>query len=192
MKEEVLIAGFGGQGILLMGQLLAEAAMQEELYATWFPSYGPEMRGGTANCTVVFSSEEIGSPIAAQYSVVIAMNQPSLERFAPRVRSGGVLLVNASMVPVPYEREGITVLYIPAAEIAHDLGQPKVGNVVMLGSLLGARPALPIGAVEAAIRTVIGRKHADAIDVNLSALWAGRDAALERLTNSAADAVAAH
>ncbi|MCK6457080.1 MAG: 2-oxoacid:acceptor oxidoreductase family protein [Phycisphaerae bacterium] len=192
MKEEVLIAGFGGQGILLMGQLLAEAAMQEELYATWFPSYGPEMRGGTANCTVVFSSEEIGSPIAAQYSVVIAMNQPSLERFAPRVRSGGVLLVNASMVPVPYEREGITVLYIPAAEIAHDLGQPKVGNVVMLGSLLGARPALPIGAVEAAIRTVIGRKHADAIDVNLSALCAGRDAALERLTNSAADAVAAH
>jgi 2-oxoglutarate ferredoxin oxidoreductase subunit gamma len=173
MKEEVLIAGFGGQGILLMGQLLAEAAMEEGRHATWFPSYGPEMRGGTANCTTIYSDEEIGSPIAAAYDVVIAMNQPSLERFAPQVRPGGALLVNETMVPVRCERKDIETVYVPAGRIAGELGNERVANVVMLGALLGARGRPSVEAVEQAIRSVIGKRHAKLVDVNCAALRAG-------------------
>lgn len=179
MKQEVLIAGFGGQGILLAGQIMAEAAMVEGLYATWFPSYGPEMRGGTANCITIFSDEEIGSPIAAKYDIVIVMNQPSLEKFAPRVRPGGILLVNSTMVPVKSERSDIRAIYIPAGEIAREIGEERVSNVVMLGAFLGVCPELAPSGVEQAIASLIGRKRPEAIPVNRRALEAGRSAALE-------------
>ena len=177
MKQETLIAGFGGQGILLMGRLLAEAAMNEGYHATWFPSYGPEMRGGTANCTVVFSDEEIGSPIAGHYDVVIAMNQPSLERFGPLVRAGGLLLINASMIPVAVDRADIDVLRIPALEIAGQTGNERVSNVVMLGALLAARPAPTSDAYESAITSVMGEKKPELITANINALHAGGKAA---------------
>ena len=179
MRHDVLIAGFGGQGVLLMGQLIAEAAMDEGLHVTWFPSYGPEMRGGTANCTTVYSDEEIGSPIAAQYDYVIAMNQPSMERFSPHVRPGGTLLVNESMVPVRYEHDEIRVIYVPLAEIANQVGNERVGNVAMLGAFLALEPSLGSDAFEKAIRQVIGIKRADTLDANLAALRAGRRAVIE-------------
>ena len=185
MKEECLIAGFGGQGILLMGRLLAEAAMTDGYHATWFPSYGPEMRGGTANCTTIFSDEEIGSPVAAQFDVLIAMNQPSLERFAPRIRPGGILLVNSSMVPVRCDRRDIRIVYIPAAQIAAKTGQERVANVVMLGGLLGTCAAPSDAAYESAIRSLIGGKKPELVTLNVEALHAGRDWARRELVAAA-------
>jgi 2-oxoglutarate ferredoxin oxidoreductase subunit gamma len=179
MRQDVLIAGFGGQGILLMGQLIAEAAMDDGLFVTWFPSYGPEMRGGTANCTTVYSDEEIGSPISAKYDFVIAMNQPSLERFAPHVREGGALLVNASMVPIQYERDGIKVAYVHATELARTAGAERVGNVVMLGALVGMESGLSLGSFDKVIERVIGHKRPETVAANLAALRAGRSAILE-------------
>jgi 2-oxoglutarate ferredoxin oxidoreductase subunit gamma len=176
MKQEVLIAGFGGQGILLIGQLLAEAAMREGLFATWFPSYGPEMRGGTANCTTIYSDEEIGSPIAARVDLAIVMNQPSLERFGRIVRPGGLLLVNQDMVPTTCDREDIRIAYIRAAQLAAGAGAERVSNVVMLGALLGVAPGIRISTVDEAIREVIGRKRPDLIEVNLRALRVGSEA----------------
>lgn len=173
MRQDVLIAGFGGQGILLMGQLIAEAALEEGLFVTWFPSYGPEMRGGTANCTTVYSDAEIGSPIAARYDVVIAMNQPSMERFAPCVRKGGTLLVNQSMVPAGFERDDMNVVYVPAADIARTVGSERVGNVVMLGAFLGLDPGLGLQSFDEAVKRVIGKKRPEIVESNLLALRAG-------------------
>jgi len=177
MKRVVLVAGFGGQGILLIGQILAEAAMRDGYHTTWFPSYGPEMRGGTANCTTIYSNDEIGSPIESTYDVVIAMNQPSLERFGPKVRPGGALLVNSSMVPVRLGRQDILEKYISAMEIARRAGNERAANVVMLGALQALSGALTQDSLDAAISAIVGKKHASLVNVNLAALEAGRVAA---------------
>jgi 2-oxoglutarate ferredoxin oxidoreductase subunit gamma len=184
MRRDVLIAGFGGQGILLMGQLIAEAAMEESLRVTWFPSYGPEMRGGTANCTTVYSDDEIGSPIAAQYDFVIAMNQPSMERFGPLVREDGVLLVNESMVPNRLGRPDIREVYVPLADMVREIGNERVGNVVMLGAFLCLEHHLTIESLDKAIQRVVGAKRAEIVEANLAALRAGRKFA-EKLTTEA-------
>jgi 2-oxoglutarate ferredoxin oxidoreductase subunit gamma len=186
MKEEVLIAGFGGQGILLMGRVLAEAALRQGLHTTWFPSYGPEMRGGTANCTTIWSDEEIGAPICGTYTVVIAMNQPSLERFAPRVRPGGLLLINRTMVPVQAERHDVAVVYVPAGELARTAGNERVANVVMVGALLALRPELETSGVCDTIRDVVGAKHAELVGTNIRALQAGREYGEQALAAGAA------
>ncbi|MFO0974219.1 MAG: 2-oxoacid:acceptor oxidoreductase family protein [Phycisphaerae bacterium] len=178
MKESIVVAGFGGQGILLVGQILAEAAMIDGLHTTWFPSYGPEMRGGTANCTTIISDEEIGSPISARYDAAIVMNQPSLERFGPAIEPGGALLVNASMVPVRSERTDLRAAYVAAADIARQVGNERVANVIMLGALLGLRPVISLAAADAAIQSVIGKKHPQLVELNQRAMRAGRDAAL--------------
>lgn len=177
MKRVVLIAGFGGQGILLIGQILADAAMRDGFHTTWFPSYGPEMRGGTANCTTVYSDDEIGSPIESTYDVVIAMNQPSLERFGPKVRPGGALLVNASMVPVRLGRHDILEKYIPARDLARNAGNERSANVVMLGALRALGGTVSKEALAAAISAIIGKKHSELVAVNLAALDAGCAAA---------------
>lgn len=177
MKQEVLIAGFGGQGILLMGQLMAEAAMRQNYYATWFPSYGPEMRGGTANCITIFSDEEIGSPISARYDTVIVMNQPSLERFAKAARPGGRLLANSSMIPIRCDRDDIHAVYIAANDMAREIGNERFANVVMLGAFLADRPELRLEIVERTIESVIGARKPDLVSLNLQALRAGLDAA---------------
>ena len=183
MRHDVLIAGFGGQGILLMGQLIADAAMDQGLFVTWFPSYGPEMRGGTANCTTVYSDAEIGSPISAQYDFVIAMNQPSLERFAPLVRIGGTVLVNSSVIPIRYERDGIRVVYISATEAARAAGAERVGNVVMLGALVGLDSGLSLPSFDRAVQRVIGQKRPETVEANLAALRAGQSAILAKDTS---------
>lgn len=132
--EDIVMAGFGGQGLMFIGKLLAYSAMKEGKHVTWIPSYGPEMRGGTANCTVVISTEEIGSPVTTHPRAVIVMNNPSMEAFEPRLKSRGLLILNNSLVNRPVTRKDIKVLSIPASEIAVSTGTEKAANMVMLGA----------------------------------------------------------
>ncbi len=175
MQQEVIIAGFGGQGVLFAGQLLAYSAMDEGKAVTWIPSYGPEMRGGTANCTVVISDEEIGSPFVKNPTAVIAMNLPSLDKFENLVAPGGVLVVNASMVDRPVAREDITVVNIPANDIAESLGSSRSSNMVLLGALLGNLDLLPLSAVEKALDGHMPERHKKFLKGNIEALKKGAE-----------------
>jgi 2-oxoglutarate ferredoxin oxidoreductase subunit gamma len=139
---DVVIAGFGGQGVLFAGQLLAHAALDAGLQTTWFPSYGPEMRGGTANCTVVVADGPIGSPVVGRPQAAIVLNLPSLDRYEPLVAPGGLLVVNTSLVDRAVARDDLEVVAIPADDVAAELGHPKLTNVVLLGALLVRHPAL--------------------------------------------------
>ena len=132
MQTEIIISGFGGQGVLFAGQLLAYAAMEQNLQVTWIPSYGPEMRGGTANCTVIISDEEIGSPVVGSPKVALALNLPSLDKYEPLIKTGGLLIVNASMVDRSPRRTDIQTVMIPASEIAESLGDKRMTNMVCL------------------------------------------------------------
>ncbi len=174
--ESVVFAGFGGQGVLFAGLVLAHAAMRVEREVAWLPSYGPEMRGGTAGCTVIVADEEIGSPIVSHPSAVVVLNEPSLAKWLPRVQRGGVLVVNRSLATSPVNRADLTVVEIPATEAAMDLGDVRTANVVSLGALLQVMPLLPRPAVEAAIAEVLGAKKQALLAPNLVAL--GRGAAL--------------
>jgi 2-oxoglutarate ferredoxin oxidoreductase subunit gamma len=173
MKKEVIIAGFGGQGVLFAGQLLSYTAMDEGKEVTWIPSYGPEMRGGTANCTVVISDEEIGSPLVKNPTAVIAMNLPSLEKFEDLVKEGGVLVVNTSMVNREVTREDIKVVNIPANEIAGEVGSERAVNMVLIGALLGNMELLSIEAVEKALKAHLPERHQKLLPLNIQALHKG-------------------
>ncbi|MER3458950.1 MAG: 2-oxoacid:ferredoxin oxidoreductase subunit gamma, partial [Chloroflexota bacterium] len=151
MHEEIIISGFGGQGALFAGQLLAYAGMNEGKHVTWIPSYGPEMRGGTAHCTVVISDEPIGSPLVRHPSVAIVMNNPSLDKYQPLVKPGGVLIVNSSLITQPITREDIRVALIPASAVADELGDSRLMNIVLLGALLALVPILPLEAIDRAL-----------------------------------------
>ena len=131
MQTEIVIAGFGGQGVLFAGQVLAYAAMDDGKHVTWIPSYGPEMRGGTANCTVVVADEEIGSPIVRHPKAVIAMNQPSLEKYEPLVAENGTLLINSSLIDQSVGRTDLQCLFVPANEIAETIGDKRMATIVM-------------------------------------------------------------
>ena len=177
MLEETILAGFGGQGVLMMGKLLAQAAMEEGVSATWLPSYGPEMRGGTANCIVVLSDDEIGSPVSEQYDAVVAMNQPSLEKFESKVRPGGALFINKSIVPIKTSRDDVEAYYVDANDIAeHECGSSRSANVVMLGALQNIRQKLNPESIEKAIAVAFEAKGQAVIDANLKALAAGMNA----------------
>ncbi len=179
MQQEVILAGFGGQGVLFAGQLLAYAALEEGREVTWIPSYGPEMRGGTANCTVVVSDEEIGSPQVAHPAGAVVFNLPSLDKYEPLVRPGGVLVVNTSLAPRPVARGEISVVRLPGTEIAEGLGERKLTNMVLLGALLARLPVLPPEAVEAALAAHLPARHQHLLAGNLRALRAGAEAALQ-------------
>ena len=137
MVERNIFAGFGGQGVLLMGQLLAAAGMKEGKNTSWIPSYGPEMRGGTANCSVMLSEQEIDSPLVTRPTSLIVMNRPSLEKFEDSVVPGGSIFVNSSMIDIKVKRTDVNAYYVPCTEIATELGNPKVSNMIMLGAYLG-------------------------------------------------------
>lgn len=182
MLEEVLIAGFGGQGVLSMGKLIAQAAMEQGLNASWLPSYGPEMRGGTANCMVCFSDDEIGAPVAASYDAVIVMNQPSLEKFEKAVRPGGMLLINRSIIPVEAQRSDVDAHYIDANDLAESVaGTAAAANVVALGAWHAVRSRLDTSALEAALRHTFERKGEKVVESNIRALHAGMDAMAQTL-----------
>jgi len=172
MQSEVIMAGFGGQGILLIGKMLAYAGMHEGKEVSWLPSYGPEMRGGTCNCTVVVSDKPVGSPVIRSPRAVLAMNLPSLEKFESDIRPGGLLLINSSLINRGSERDDLTVIEVPANQIASELGNPRGANMVALGAYLGATDAVSLEEVITVIRETFAAKPA-VIDVNIEALQKG-------------------
>ncbi len=175
MQTDIIIAGFGGQGVLFAGQLLAYAAMDEGREVTWIPSYGPEMRGGTANCTVVIADEEIGSPLVRNPQALIAMNLPSLDKYEDTVCQGGVLIVNTSMVNREVQRTDIQTVLIPGNEIAEELGDRRMTNMVLLGGLLANLPVLPLAAIERSLEAHLPVRHHRLLPLNLQALHRGAE-----------------
>ncbi len=175
MQTEIMIAGFGGQGVLFAGQLLAYAALDEGLEVTWIPSYGPEMRGGTANCTVIIADEEIGSPLVRRPQAVVAMNLPSLDKYEPMLKSGGVLVVNSSIVNREITREDIRPVLIPGNEIAEELGDRRMTNMVLLGGLLANLPVLPLTALERALKGHLPARHQRLLPTNIEAIRRGSE-----------------
>ena len=173
MQQEIIISGFGGQGTLFAGQLLAYAAMDSGYHVTWIPSYGPEMRGGKARCTIVVSDEEIGSPLVRQPGAVVVLNLPSMEAFEPAVKPGGVLVVNSSLVPQKSERADIHVLYVPASEMATELGNVRLANVICLGALVQLTGVVPVEAIEQALDDHLPERHRKLLGLNKEALHKG-------------------
>lgn len=177
MQEEVIISGFGGQGTLFAGQVLAYAAMDAGYHVTWIPSYGPEMRGGKARCTVIVSDEEIGSPLVRRPSAAIVMNIPSFEAFEQAVKPSGLLVVNQSLIPRRSEREDIRVIYAPATEWATEMGNAQVANMICLGALVQARGILQVEALEKALEDHLAECHRKWLPLNREALHRGAEIA---------------
>lgn len=179
--EDVIMAGFGGQGLMFIGKLLAYSAMKENRHVTWIPSYGPEMRGGTANCTVIVSDEEIGSPVTTHPHSAIIMNNPSFETFEPRMQAGGLLLFSSSMVNQPSTRHDIKMLAIPATEIALSAGSEKAANMVMLGGYIVLARTVNKESIILGLKELFGKKL-DLLEVNVRALEEGMKFASKQLT----------
>ncbi len=176
-----IFAGFGGQGVLLIGQLLAYAGMYEGKNVSWLPSYGPEMRGGTANCSVVVSDDPIASPCINMANCVIAMNRPSLDKFEQNVLPGGKLFINSSIIDKKATRTDIDVYYVPCNEIADSLNNPKVGNMAMLGAYLEATKAVESKSVLDALLYKLGEKKAHLIPLNEQAIELGKAAVRDQI-----------
>lgn len=158
MQNEIIFSGFGGQGALFAGQLCSYAAMDNGLEVTWIPSYGPEMRGGTANCTVIISNEEIGSPLVRNPSAVVAMNLPSLDKFEPLLLAGGNLIINSSLIDKTSKRKDINVYLVPSNDIANELGNVKTANMVVLGAIIAATKAVSKESVLKAFAKMFAKK----------------------------------
>ncbi|HNZ62745.1 MAG TPA: 2-oxoacid:acceptor oxidoreductase family protein [Bacillota bacterium] len=171
--NEIIVAGFGGQGVMSIGTTMAEAAMSQGLNVSWLPSYGPEMRGGTANCCVVIADSEIISPIVLEPSELIAMNQPSLDKFEPAVKPGGLILVNKSIVERGIRRDDVRAVYVPSLEIASELGNMRVANMVMLGAYIEATKQLKFETVINMLRHIFTGKKAHLVELNEIALQRG-------------------
>ena len=173
MLEQNIFAGFGGQGVLLMGQLLAYAGMLEDKEVSWLPSYGPEMRGGTANCSVVVSDSPVASPIVTMATTVVAMNRPSLDKFEDSVLPDGKLFINSSIIDKKSDRGDVEVYYVPCNEIAEELGNPRVANMVMLGDYIEKTKCVDFESVLQALLYKLGEKKAHLIPLNREALNKG-------------------
>jgi 2-oxoglutarate ferredoxin oxidoreductase subunit gamma len=173
MHEEVIISGFGGQGALFAGQLLTYTGMDEGWHVTWIPSYGPEMRGGTAHCIVIISEENIGSPIIRNPTVCVVMNPPSMEKYDPLVRPGGLLVANSTLIRTRSQRDDIEAVYVPANELAAELGNVKMANVVLLGAMLGKREILPLEGIKRTLDQHIPPQRKHIIEPNKRALERG-------------------
>jgi 2-oxoglutarate ferredoxin oxidoreductase subunit gamma len=172
MQSDVIFAGFGGQGVLLIGKMLAYAGMADGKEVSWLPSYGPEMRGGTCNCTVVVADRSVGSPVVEHPKAAVVLNLPSLDKFEPMVKPGGVVVVNTSLINRDVKRTDIRAVSVPANEIANQLGNGRAANMVALGAYLGATGTVSLGAVENLIRETFAGKE-KVIEVNLAALKQG-------------------
>ncbi|MDJ0802779.1 MAG: 2-oxoacid:acceptor oxidoreductase family protein [Desulfobacterales bacterium] len=172
MQSEVMFAGFGGQGILLSAKMLAHAAMEEGREVVWIPSYGPEMRGGTAYCMVIMSDRPIGSPIVKNPQHLVAMNRPSLEKFAPVVKPGGVVLINSTLIPVRADRDDVDELAIPVNDLALEAGSVRSANVVALAAFTARSGVVPLEALRRAVEMEFARK-AKLIPLNMDAFDRG-------------------
>jgi 2-oxoglutarate ferredoxin oxidoreductase subunit gamma len=176
LYQDVIIAGFGGQGVMLIGNLLAYAAMEHGLHVTYIPVYGPEMRGGTSNCTVVVSDDEIGSPIIRSPASLIIMNRPSLDKFQPRLKDGGVEILNSSLIDVELAEGGRVKCYpVPANELADGLGNMRMANMVALGAYVHATGVVPLRQAQDSLKEVISSHYSHLIPKNMDALQAGAD-----------------
>ena len=177
MKKEFIFAGFGGQGMLLIGKFLAMACMMDGKHVSWLPSYGPEMRGGTANCSVIVSDDPVASPLVDMADCIVAMNRPSLDKFESKANPGGVLIINSSIIDRKAERDDIQVVYCDATRIAEEIGNPKGANVAILGALMAKAPVCSTDVMVEAIRIELGAKKARFLEGNKKALVAGMEAA---------------
>lgn len=175
--EEIIIAGFGGQGVLSMGMMLSYSAMIEEKETSWMPSYGPEMRGGTANCTVIVSDKQISSPLVSKYDAAIILNQPSMDKFESKVKPGGILVYEQSTVITPPTRDDIQILGISAIEEAQKLEAKQVANMIILGAYLQKSPIVSIDNVVKALKSVLPERRHNLIPVNEKALARGQEIA---------------
>lgn len=173
MHEQIVLAGFGGQGVMLMGQLLTYAGMFEEKEVSWLPSYGPEMRGGTANCHVTISDNPIGSPIIVEGTAGIFMNLPSLEKFEKDVKSGGTIFINSSLISKKSERDDAKVYYVPANELAEEVATAKAANMVMLGAVLAVMNIVSLDTVQKVMEKTMTGTKAKFIPMNLKAIERG-------------------
>lgn len=173
--HEIVIAGFGGQGVLSMGTLLAYAGMLEGKHVSWMPSYGPEQRGGTANCSVVLSGEPIGSPIVTEPTALIAMNKPSLDKFEKRVKTGGLVLVNTSMVDTKVSRTDVTVIEVPANRVASEIGSDRIANMVVLGAFIARTGAVQMRSVVESLKKALPPHRHSLIPLNEQALLRGAE-----------------
>lgn len=170
---QLIIAGSGGQGVLFAGRLLAHGAMLEGKEVTWFPSYGAEIRGGTANCTVIISEEMIGSPVVSEPNALLIMNEASMLRFSPRLKSGGILVMNTSLIKNPLSRKDIEIVQVKASDIAKELGDSQVANMVMIGALIGKTGVLSLKAVLDALKEIISERKRDIVGINETAIKRG-------------------
>ena len=173
MQHEIIISGFGGQGALFAGQLLAYAALAEGRHVTWIPSYGPEMRGGTANCTVIVSDDEIGSPLVRRPSAAIVLNPPSFERYEPLVKKDGVLLVNASLISNTSQRTDIRAIALAANEMAAEIGTAQMANVILVGALVAATGVVKLETLDQVLEEHVSERHRDKLEKNKQALRRG-------------------
>ena len=171
---QILIAGFGGQGILFSGKFLAYKGLVEELQVSWLPSYGPEMRGGTANCNVILSDSPVGSPIITTPDVLIAMNLPSLQKYVGTVAKGGQIYVDSSLIDVKVERDDVEVFYIPATQMAKDEGIGSLANMIIIGHLLENHPELSFDGAQEVVESLVPAKKAALKELNMKALTLGK------------------
>ena len=175
MEKTFIFAGFGGQDMLLIGKFMAMSCMLDGKHVSWLPSYGPEMRGGTANCSVIVSDEPVASPLVDKADVIVAMNRPSLDKFEEHVKPGGVLVVNSSIIDRKAVRDDITVVYCDANGVADSVGNPKGANVAILGAVMEKAPITSIDSMMEAIRIELGEKKARFLEGNKKALIAGME-----------------
>lgn len=174
MLHEIILAGFGGQGVMSMGQLLAYAGLVEEKHVSWIPSYGPEMRGGTANCSVTISDEEVSSPIITEPNTLIVLNRPSLEKFEKDVIAGGLLIINSSLIDIEPQRQDLQILKIPVTELAREkLGNTRVSNMIILGAFIELTRAVTLESVLGALKKVLPEYRHNLIPLNRQALEVG-------------------
>ena len=173
MKKEIIISGFGGQGVLSMGKILAYSGLMDDKEVTWMPAYGPEQRGGTANVTVIVSDERISSPILSKYDIAVVLNQPSLEKFEPKIKPGGILIYDGFGIINPPTRKDITVYRIDAMDKAAEMKNAKVFNMIVLGGLLKVAPVVSTKGVEKALRKTLPERHHDMIPINMQAIEEG-------------------
>jgi 2-oxoglutarate ferredoxin oxidoreductase subunit gamma len=170
---EVLIAGFGGQGILFAGKFLAYAALLQNRNVSWLPSYGPEMRGGTANCSIILSDVQVGSPIVSKPDILIAMNLPSLDKYESTVAPGGKIFVDSSLIERKVERTDVDVYYVPATKLASDSGLTTLANMIILGKMVKETGAIDFATIDDGLTKVVSAKRANLLDANRKALEMG-------------------
>jgi 2-oxoglutarate ferredoxin oxidoreductase subunit gamma len=173
-EMSLIAAGFGGQGLMVLGQLVAYPGIEEGRFVSWIPSYGPEMRGGTANCCVIVSSEEIGAPVVSEADVIVVMNQPSFDKFKDDVKKGGILLYNSDLVKPDATRADIRLVSIPANTIAMEAGSDKVANIVMLGAVVAASGIVDDKTCIETLKEKLGKKKPEFLPMNLSTYEKGK------------------